>query len=153
MLNKNFANIGLVAAANPSETSHGAKSSEEQGSIEEQMQYIEPPDHEEEAVNYVNPQWGDNNNTRSGASYPEPKKNHELPNSGSSTSRSPKKKKMKRSTSRKGIEAEPENKKSSAPGATKELNTLDTELPRPGLVSTSGKRNVVVTKAKDKDVP
>ncbi|GAB2281124.1 hypothetical protein Dimus_015730 [Dionaea muscipula] len=153
MLNKNFANIGLVAAANPSGTSHGAKSSEEQCSIEEQMQYIEPPDHEEKASNYVNPQWGDNNNPRSGASYPEPKENHELPNSGSSTSRSPKKKKMKRSTSRKGIEAEPENKKSSAPRATKELNIPDTELARPGLVSTSGKKNVVVTKAMDKDVP
>ncbi|GAB2285887.1 hypothetical protein Dimus_020321 [Dionaea muscipula] len=153
MLNKNFANIGLVAVANPSETSHRAKSSEEQGSIEEQMKYIEPPDHEEEAVNYVNPQWGDNNNPRSGASYPEPKENHELPNPGSSTSRSPKKKKMKRSTSGKGIEPEPESKKSSAPRATKELDIPDTELPRPELVSTSGKRNVVVTKAKDKDVP
>ncbi|GAB2301468.1 hypothetical protein Dimus_035490 [Dionaea muscipula] len=35
MLNKNFANIGLVAAANPSGTSQGAKPSKEQGSTEE----------------------------------------------------------------------------------------------------------------------
>ncbi|GAB2286302.1 hypothetical protein Dimus_020719 [Dionaea muscipula] len=258
MLNKNFANISLVAAANPSGTSQGAKSSKEQGTIEEQMQYLESPDQEEEAVNYVNPQWGDNNNQRwkqnnqsnrnyqnsswksnnptvpahinnqpkpsynqagqssnqiynklnqqqtfqrntdpprysqttqhqqtalplrpppqgeeqslkdmmsqfmstmttrmqnrdatinnlmtqigqlanqnsnrppgalpsdtetnprdvkaitlrSGASYPEPTENHELPNTGSSTSRSPKKRKMKRSISGKGIEAEPES--------------------------------------------
>ncbi|GAB2286578.1 hypothetical protein Dimus_020975 [Dionaea muscipula] len=153
MLNKNFANIGLVATANPSGTSHGAKPSEEHCSTEEQMQYIDPPDHEEEAVNYVNPQWGDNNNPRSGAFYPEPKENRELPNSGSSTSRSPKKKKMKRSTSGKGIEAEPENKKSSAPGATKELDIPDTELPRPELVSTPGRRNIVPTKVKDKNTP
>ncbi|GAB2299845.1 hypothetical protein Dimus_033899, partial [Dionaea muscipula] len=150
MLDKKFANIGLVAAANPSGTSHGAKPSEEHCLTEEQMQYIEPPDHEEEAVNYVNPQWGDNNNPRSGASYPEPKENHELPNS---TSRSPKKKKMKRSTSGKGIEVEPKNKKSSAPGATKELDIPDTEQPRPELVSTSGRRNIVPTKVKDKDIP
>ncbi|GAB2284236.1 hypothetical protein Dimus_018702, partial [Dionaea muscipula] len=48
MLNKNFANIGLVAAANPSGTIQGVKSSEEQGSTEEQMQYLDSPDHEEE---------------------------------------------------------------------------------------------------------
>ncbi|GAB2299681.1 hypothetical protein Dimus_033738, partial [Dionaea muscipula] len=146
MLNKNFANIGLVAAANPSRTSQGAKPSEEQGSTEEHMQYLESPDHEEEAVNYVNPQWGDNNNQRSGASYPEPRENHELANSGSSTLRSLKKRKMKRSTSGKGIEAEPESKKSSAPGATKELDISDIELPRSKLVSTSEKRNIVPTK-------
>ncbi|GAB2275598.1 hypothetical protein Dimus_010358, partial [Dionaea muscipula] len=145
-LNKNFANIGLVVAANPSGTSQGAKPSEEQGSTEELMQFLESPDHEEEAVNYVNPQWGDNNNQRSGVSYPEPKENHVLTNSESSTSRSPKKRKMKRSTSGKGIEAEPENKKSSAPGATKELDIPDTELPQPELVSTSRKRNIVSTK-------
>ncbi|GAB2288625.1 hypothetical protein Dimus_022948 [Dionaea muscipula] len=121
MLNKNFANIGLVAAANPSGTSQGAKPSKEQGSTEEQMQYLESPDHEEEAVNYVNPQWGDNNNQRS--------------------------------TSGKGIEAEPESKKISAPGATKELDIPDTELSRSELVSTSGKRNIVPLKVKDKDVP
>ncbi|GAB2301749.1 hypothetical protein Dimus_035774 [Dionaea muscipula] len=53
---------------------------------------------------------------------------------------------MKMSTSGKGIEAEPENKKSSAPGATKELDIPDTELPRPELVSTSGRRNIVPMK-------
>ncbi|GAB2270857.1 hypothetical protein Dimus_005721, partial [Dionaea muscipula] len=60
---------------------------------------------------------------------------------------------MKRSTSGKGIEAEPESKKSSAPGATKELDIPNTELPRPELVPTSGRRNIVPTKVKDKDVP
>ncbi|GAB2265751.1 hypothetical protein Dimus_000787, partial [Dionaea muscipula] len=135
MLNKNFANIGLVAAANPSETSHRAKSSEEQGSIEEQMQYIEPPDHEEEAVNYVNPQWGDNNNPRKlYVKISEEEKDEKV-------------------YIRKRFEAEPESKKSSAPRDIKELDIPDTELPRPELVSTSGKSNVVVTKAKDKDVP
>ncbi|GAB2297884.1 hypothetical protein Dimus_031969, partial [Dionaea muscipula] len=53
---------------------------------------------------------------------------------------------MKRSTSGKCIEAEPESKKSFAPGATKELDIPDTELPRSELVSTSGKRNIVPTK-------
>ncbi|GAB2288476.1 hypothetical protein Dimus_022808, partial [Dionaea muscipula] len=60
---------------------------------------------------------------------------------------------MKRSTSGKGIEAEPESKKSSAPGATKELDIPDTELPRTELVSTSRKRNIIPTKVKDKDIP
>ncbi|GAB2268961.1 hypothetical protein Dimus_003896 [Dionaea muscipula] len=53
---------------------------------------------------------------------------------------------MKRSTSGKGIEVEPESKKSSAPGATKGLDIPNTELPRSELVSTSGKRNIVPTK-------
>ncbi|GAB2273532.1 hypothetical protein Dimus_008322 [Dionaea muscipula] len=145
MLNKNFANISLVAAANPSGTSQGAKSSEEQVTIEEQMQYLELPDQEEEAVNYVNPQ--------SGASNPEPKGNHELPNTGSSTSRSPKKRKMKRSTSGRGIEVESESKKSSAPRATTEFNDPGTEMSRPELASTSGKGIIVATKVKDKDTP
>ncbi|GAB2273140.1 hypothetical protein Dimus_007945, partial [Dionaea muscipula] len=48
MLNKNIANISLVADANPSGTSHEAKSSEEQVTIDEQMQYLESPDQEEE---------------------------------------------------------------------------------------------------------
>ncbi|GAB2294915.1 hypothetical protein Dimus_029106, partial [Dionaea muscipula] len=171
MLNKNFANIGLVAAANPSGTSQGAKPSEEQGSTEEQMQYLESPDHEEEAIGQLanqnsnrppgalpsnletNPRDVKAITLRSGASYPEPRENHVLANSESSTSRSPKMRKMKRSTSGKGIEAEPESKKSSALGATKELDIPDTELPRPKLVLTSGKRNIVSTKVKDKDVP
>ncbi|GAB2295186.1 hypothetical protein Dimus_029361 [Dionaea muscipula] len=85
---------------------------------------------------------------RSGASYPELRENHGLENSESSMSRSPKKRKMKSSTSGKGIEAEPESKKSSTPGTTKELDILDTELPRPELVSTSGKRNIVPTTEK-----
>ncbi|GAB2284235.1 hypothetical protein Dimus_018701 [Dionaea muscipula] len=67
--------------------------------------------------------------------------------------RSPKKRKMKRSTSGKGVEAEPESKKSSAPRATKELDIPNTELPRSELVLTSGKRNIVPTKVKDKDIP
>ncbi|GAB2276660.1 hypothetical protein Dimus_011377, partial [Dionaea muscipula] len=74
---------------------------------------------------------------RSGASYPEPRENHVLANSESSTSRPPKKRKMKRSTSGKGVDAEPESKKNS-----------DTEMPRPDLVSTSGKRNLVPMKEK-----
>ncbi|GAB2281586.1 hypothetical protein Dimus_016165, partial [Dionaea muscipula] len=60
---------------------------------------------------------------------------------------------MKRSTSRKGIEAEPESKKSSAPSATTKPDNPDTELSRPELVSTSGKGVAVATKVKDKDVP
>ncbi|GAB2299731.1 hypothetical protein Dimus_033785 [Dionaea muscipula] len=64
-------------------------------------------------------------------------------------SRSPKKRKMKRSTSRKGIEAEPESKKSSTPRATTELNNPDTELYRPELASTSGEGTVVAPKIKD----
>ncbi|GAB2281245.1 hypothetical protein Dimus_015850 [Dionaea muscipula] len=152
MLNKNFANIGLVAAANPSGTSQGAKPSEEQGLTEEQMQYLESPNHEEEAVNYVNPQWGDNNNKRSGASYPESRENYELANSGNSTLRSPKKRKMKRSTSGKGVEAEPESKKSSALGATKELDIPNTELPRSELVSIPEKRNIDPMKFKQRNL-
>ncbi|GAB2278716.1 hypothetical protein Dimus_013391, partial [Dionaea muscipula] len=54
MLNKNFANMGLVVVVNPFRTSQAAKPSEEQCSIEEQMQYIESPDRKEKAVNYVN---------------------------------------------------------------------------------------------------
>ncbi|GAB2288046.1 hypothetical protein Dimus_022391, partial [Dionaea muscipula] len=68
---------------------------------------------------------------RSGSSYPEPKENHVLANSESSTSRSPKKRKMKRSTSGKGIEAEPESKKSSTPRTTKEVDIPDIELSWP----------------------
>ncbi|GAB2273415.1 hypothetical protein Dimus_008210, partial [Dionaea muscipula] len=90
---------------------------------------------------------------RSGASYPEPRGNHELPNMGSSTSRSPKKRKMKRSTSGRGIEAELESKKSSAPRAIIELSDPGTELSRPELASTSGKGTAVATKVKDKDIP
>ncbi|GAB2273078.1 hypothetical protein Dimus_007885, partial [Dionaea muscipula] len=60
---------------------------------------------------------------------------------------------MKRPTCGKGIKAEPESKKSSAPGATKELDIPDTELPWPELVLTSERRNIVPTKVKDKDVP
>ncbi|GAB2297987.1 hypothetical protein Dimus_032068, partial [Dionaea muscipula] len=210
MLNKNFANMGLVAAVNPSGTCQGANPSEEQCLIKEQMQYIESPNHEEEAVNYVNPQWGDNNNQRwkqsnqpnrnyqgsswktnnqpigqlanqnsnrppgalpnntemnprdvkaitlrSGVSYPEPRENHVLANSESSTSWPPKKRKMKRSTSGKGVDAEPESKKNSAPRTTKEHDIPDTEIPRPDLVSSSRKRNLVPTKEKvrDKEFP
>ncbi|GAB2266421.1 hypothetical protein Dimus_001429, partial [Dionaea muscipula] len=92
---------------------------------------------------------------RSGASYPEPRENHVLANSESSTSRPPKKRKIKRSTSGKGVDVEPESKKNSAPRTTKELDIPDTELPRPDLVSTSGKRNFIPTKEKvrDKEVP
>ncbi|GAB2284022.1 hypothetical protein Dimus_018505 [Dionaea muscipula] len=92
---------------------------------------------------------------RSGASYPEPRENHVLANSERSTSRPQKKRKMKRSTSEKGVVAELESKKNSAPGTTKELNIPDTEMPRPDLVSTSGKRNLVPMKEKvrDKEVP
>ncbi|GAB2268824.1 hypothetical protein Dimus_003768, partial [Dionaea muscipula] len=60
---------------------------------------------------------------------------------------------MKRATSGKGIEAEPESKKSFGPGATKELDIPDTGLPQPELVPTSGRRNIIPTKVKDKDVP
>ncbi|GAB2270593.1 hypothetical protein Dimus_005476, partial [Dionaea muscipula] len=62
---------------------------------------------------------------------------------------------MKRSASGKGVDTEPESKKNSTPGTTKEVNIPNTELPRPELVSTSGKRNIVPTKvkAKDKEVP
>ncbi|GAB2276058.1 hypothetical protein Dimus_010800 [Dionaea muscipula] len=59
---------------------------------------------------------------------------------------------MRRSTSGKGVDAEPEIKKNSAPGTTKELDIPDTELPQPDLVSTSGKRNFVPTKEKEEEV-
>ncbi|GAB2288030.1 hypothetical protein Dimus_022375 [Dionaea muscipula] len=111
MLNKNFVNMGLVAAVNPSGTSQGAKQSEEE--------------------------------------------NHVLANPESSTSRPPKKRKMKRSTSGKGVDAELESKKNAAPGTMEELDIPTIELPRPDLVSTYGKRNFVPTKekVKDKEVP
>ncbi|GAB2303354.1 hypothetical protein Dimus_037345 [Dionaea muscipula] len=176
MLNKNFANMGLVAAVNPSGTCQGANPSEEQCLIKEQMQYIESPNHEEEAVNYIGQLANQNsnrppgalpNNTemnprdvkaitlRSGVSYPEPRENHVLANSESSTSWPPKKRKMKRSTSGKGVDAEPESKKNSAPRTTKEHDIPDTEIPRPDLVSSSRKRNLVPTKEKvrDKEFP
>ncbi|GAB2272801.1 hypothetical protein Dimus_007621, partial [Dionaea muscipula] len=89
---------------------------------------------------------------RSGASYPEPRESHVLANSESSTSRPSKKRKIKRSKSKKGVDAEPESKKNSAPGTTKELNIPNTELPRPDLVSTSGNRNFVPTKKKEEDL-
>ncbi|GAB2280830.1 hypothetical protein Dimus_015453 [Dionaea muscipula] len=56
---------------------------------------------------------------------------------------------MKRSTSGKGVDAEPESKKNSAPRTTKELDLPDTEMPRSDLVSNSGKRNLVPTKEKE----
>ncbi|GAB2301685.1 hypothetical protein Dimus_035714 [Dionaea muscipula] len=87
---------------------------------------------------------------RSGASYLEPKGKLILANSESSNSRSPRKRKMKRSTSGKGVDVEPASKKNSAPGTTKEIDTPDTEVSRPDLASTSGKRNLAPPKEKDK---
>ncbi|GAB2302448.1 hypothetical protein Dimus_036458 [Dionaea muscipula] len=55
---------------------------------------------------------------------------------------------MKRFSSGKGVDAEPESKKNSAPGTTKEIDIPHTEVPRPDLVLTSGKRNLVPTKEK-----
>ncbi|GAB2273028.1 hypothetical protein Dimus_007840 [Dionaea muscipula] len=92
---------------------------------------------------------------RSETSYPEPRENHVLENLESSTSRPPKKRKMKRSTSGKGVEIEPANKKNPALGITKEIDIPDTDVPRPDLASTPGKRNLAPTKekVKDKEVP
>ncbi|GAB2270941.1 hypothetical protein Dimus_005801 [Dionaea muscipula] len=55
---------------------------------------------------------------------------------------------MKRSTSGKGVDVEPASKKNSAPGTTNEIDTPDTEVSRPDLASTSGKRNLAPPKEK-----
>ncbi|GAB2280674.1 hypothetical protein Dimus_015301 [Dionaea muscipula] len=57
--NKNFANLNLVAVVNSFGISHGNKQSEELCPAEEQPQYLESSNQDEEAVIYVNPQWGD----------------------------------------------------------------------------------------------
>ncbi|GAB2290134.1 hypothetical protein Dimus_024418, partial [Dionaea muscipula] len=88
---------------------------------------------------------------RSGASYPEPKGTPVLANSESSTSRSPGKRKMKRSTSGKGVDVESVSKKNSALGTIKEIDTPDTKVSRPDSSLTSGKRNLAPPKEKVKD--
>ncbi|GAB2290537.1 hypothetical protein Dimus_024816 [Dionaea muscipula] len=62
--NRNFANLNLVATVNSSRTSCGGNHLKEQCPAEEQPLYLEPSNHDEEAVNYANPQWDDNNNQR-----------------------------------------------------------------------------------------
>ncbi|GAB2275746.1 hypothetical protein Dimus_010496, partial [Dionaea muscipula] len=94
---------------------------------------------------------------RSGASYLEPRVNSALANSTNSSSRSPKKRKIKRSTTEKGVDMEPASKKNSPPlpGTIKEIDVPDTEVSRQESAPASEKGNFgsPKNKIKEKKVP